>query len=214
MSANSSPYRGWGQHPKTKARKKRAKVLNNRTPQEKDVFRSQVLHLVMTKLYNKQFMFWNSELRELSEENALSQGRGGDGLQYAIYWNFKRYAFVTKPFASVDEKAYCMPLNPRIKEYADRMEEIATELDELHDERYEAERFITNLLTFEAPPERFEKVLGATLYRVVQEPVARWFADCADNWSDNSEFGMRTFVEANQEIITKMNERVMLNLVT
>ena len=191
----------------------RAIVLNRRTPQEKDICRNQIRHLIMQKLYNRQFMHWNGLLRQLSEENALSQGRA-DGFMYAIYWNHKRYAAVTTPFAEIHEKAYCIPLNSRIKEYAYRMEEIAEELDALWDERYEAERFITNLVTFEAPPERFEQALGATLFRVVQEPITRWFANSNDMWSDNSEFGMKTFVEANQETIKKMNERVILNLVT
>jgi len=198
---------------KKKAQIARAKVLNKRPQKEILAFRSHVKYLVMQKLYNKQFMFWMFKLRVLSEENCLSQGRD-DGLCYAIFWNHKRYAPVTTPFADVPEKAYCMPLNPHIKEYAHRMEEIAGELDELWDERYETERFITNLLTFEAPPKRFEEILGATLYRVVQEPVTRWFADSDDAWNDNSEFGLRTFVEANQETINKMSERIMLNIVT
>ena len=199
---------------KKKARIARAQRMNRRTPEACEIFRQQVRGLLMARLYNKQFMHWNNQLRTLSEENALSQGRGQDGLRYAIYWKHKPYSVCHSPFAEPAEKAYCLPLNPRIREYADRMEEIAEELDELWDERYETERFITNLLTFDAPPKRFEQILGATLYRVVQEPISQWFADSPDNWSDNSEFGIRTFVEANQEIIRKMNERVMLNIVS
>lgn len=199
---------------KKQVRVARATRLNHRQPRNVEVFRANIRGALLTKLYNKQYNYWNSALRQLSEENALSQGRGSDGLHYAVFWKHKPYSWTTTPFAESVEKAYCLPLNPRIKEYATRMEEIAEELDELWEERYEADRFITNLFTFEAPPKRFAQILGATLYRVVEDNVSAWFADAPDNWSDNSEFGIRTFVEANQEIINKMNERVMLNIVS
>lgn len=178
------------------------------------MIRNDMVKILLRKLYDRQFKHWNVKLLKLCWENAESLGRAKDKIRYAIYWNHKRYAATYQPFAEVDEKAYCLPLNPHIKEYADRMEVIAEELDELWDERYEAERYLTNLFSFDAPPKRFEQALGATLFRVVQPAITRWFADSRDSWSDNNEFGMKTFVEANAATVRKMNERVMINLVT
>lgn len=190
-----------------------AKKLNRRTPNPQETYRSVIKETVLRRLYDDQFNYWNKELQNLSAENAESQGRRGRG--YSIFWKNREYAPQTVNWTSNGEKGYCLPLNPRVPEYTARMLEIAEEFDELAEERYEAERFLSNLVLFAAPPKRLQKILGRTLYRVVQKEIEHWCAGFSDaDWNVNNEFSLKTFVETNQEIIKKMNERVMLNLVT
>lgn len=169
----------------------------------------------MRKLYTDQLRYWNGELAQLSKDNADSLGRGFDGYHYAIFWNNKSYAPEKLDWTPSIEKAYCLPLNPRLPKLASRMQRIAEEYEELCDERYEAERFLSNLMLFSAPPKRLRKILGRTLYKVCEKNVERYCSGFSDrDWALNNEFSLKTFVENNQSIIKAMNARVIINLVT
>lgn len=198
---------------KTLAKETRARKLNHRAPNEQAHFASAVKTLLIQKLYNKQFMHWNEKLRLLCIENIHSVGREDDNLAYAIYWNHKRYSPVNGPFADADQRAYCIPLNPHMPQFTERMAEIAEELDGLYEEKYEAERFIANLLSFNAPSKCYEEALGATLYRVVKKAFEDFCDGCGD-WDPNRDYKFKMFVEFNKPTIEKMNERVVINLVT
>jgi myosin heavy subunit len=208
MSNVSPPIRR--KSAKTHAKEKRAGILNSRTPNEMQRFSSEIRSLLMGKLYRNQFQHWHKELQQLIHDNADSMGRQHKH-NYAVYWQGKRY----KPtLAHSEARAYCMEINPCIEEYAERMTEIAEEIDALEEERYESERFILNLFTFDAPAQAFEKVFGVMLFDTIRSRVERFCNISMDNWHPNSAHEFRVYAEANLPTIKAMQERQMLNLVT
>ncbi|MEE4244762.1 MAG: hypothetical protein V2I33_05095 [Kangiellaceae bacterium] len=179
-------------------------------------YREVLKKFLLNTLYQEQFSYWTRKLQLLQNENAKSHGRliKNHSHVYAIFFNNKRWTADAIMENSQSTSAYCLPLNTKIPEFVTRMTEIAEELTELEEEQYEAERFISNLVTFDAPPERFKAILGVTLYRSAKEHINRAFNTKKDDWNLNNEYSLKTFVKQNQEIIQKINERVMINLVT
>jgi hypothetical protein len=108
---------------------------------------------------------------------------------------------------------YALPLKVDEQDFTSRMEEIAEELDELHEEVYEVQRFLANLTTFEIPPKEYRKILGTTLYREVGDLVEECFKYAEDEWTENEQYSLDSFLEQNKEVVDKMNQRILLNLI-
>jgi len=170
---------------------------------------------ILEGLYKKQFRYWNDQLTALSHENTESWGRTKDKIFYAIFWERRAYYPHSWEESTSRSTPFCLPLNLRIKDFVPRMEKIAHELDTINDEKYEVERFLSNLVLFDASSDRFRDILGQTVHRFAAAAFERYCANNADrDWKLNNEFSLKTFVDANKHIIIKMSERVMLNLVT
>lgn len=178
-------------------------------------YRREIKQAIMTNLYWKQLEYWNDRLVNLSHRNAELYNRN-DGAPYAIHFRNRRWAPTGLHWDDFEQiggtVAYCLPLKPELRE---EMKEIADEFEALCDEKYEAERFLSNLVLFSIPPKRYRAIIGRTLYRLIQQTVEDFCQNFTDaDWELNSEYSLREYVENNREIITKMNERVMINLVT
>lgn len=200
---------------KKKDRVAAAKAANKRQPTVGETYRTRMVANIMAYLYNKQYMFWQGKLKALTIDNQLSYGHTNPDMRYAIAWGSKIYS--PTDWTDRNRKEYCLPLNPRKPDLAKRMEEVAEELDDLDEERYEVERFLTNLFSFEAPPKRIKKILGPTIARALDQIIDKYMANFSDHdWTmnGNNEFAMKTFVEANKETIVLMNQRVMINMTT
>lgn len=177
-------------------------------------YREAIKNAILKKLYQAQLDYWNGKLLDLSRANAVAYGRN-DGATYAIYFRNKRWAPEHVDWTDNLKPAYCLPLHPSSPNFVIQMGEIADELEELVDEKYEAERFLSSLVLFTAPPNRFKEVLGETLYAVCRadvEGAAGGFDQYC--WNANDDQALQDFVKPNARIIAAMNERVLLNLVT
>lgn len=184
------------------------------TVSDQDLYRMRIKTCVMERLYERQLEFWNRKLKELSRENADSYGRDPSE-EYAIFFRNRRWVPENLDWTDNEPPAYCLPLNPKIPDFEKRMAEIADEFEELCNEKYEAERFLSNIVLFAAPPKRYREILGETIYSFVRDELEAYCPGIEDrDWEVNNEYSMKEYVEANQRIIKSMNERVLLNLVT
>lgn len=197
------------------AKKRAAQKANQRTIKPNASYRTEIVHDIMHHLYNEQYHLWQQNLKKLSRDNQQSYGYPLTFSGYGLIWGNKTYQ--ANDWTDRQSKEYCLPLNPKRPEFADRMKEIAEELDDLDEEVYEVQRFLTNLFTFAAPPKRVKKILGPTLGRTLEKVIDRYCEGLSDkDWTmnGNNEFAMKTFVDANKDTIVKMNERVMINMTT
>ena len=197
------------------AKKLAAQKANQRTIKPQAEYRTNIVFEIMQQLYNEQYKLWQEKLKDLSVDNQQSYGSQTSYARYALIWGNKVYR--PTDWTDRQSKEYCLPLNPKRPEFADRMREIAEELDDLDEEVYEVQRFLTNLFTFAAPPKRVKQILGPTLGRTLGKAIDRYCDGLSDtDWTmnGNNEFAMKTFVDANKETIVKMNQRVMINMTT
>lgn len=182
-------------------------------------YRWAIKNKLMEKLYEDQLKYWNLKLSNLAFNNALTHGRGIDvvnnRMTYAIYYDDKEWRPQHLDWTKRDESKYCLELHPSNPQLADEMAVIADELGEIEEERYEAERFLSGLLMFEAPPEIFQKVLGDVLYEPCKTEVLEFCSQFStDVWDKNGEFSMNIFIERYQSIITAMKQRLLRNIVS
>jgi len=180
-------------------------------------YRSAIKDTLMRKLYQAQLKYWNNRISRLSNLNAMCYGRKirSNSPLYSIYFQHKRWQPDHLDWTDNVESAYCLALHPDFPDMRVEMLEIADEFEKLRNERYEAERFLSGLVLFTAPPERMEQILGHTLYSPCREAIKRFYGDYTENqWDCNGEFSLRTFVEKNQGILKAMNARILYNLIT
>ena len=170
----------------------------------------------MGSLYSDQLKYWNKRLRILSVKNALCHGRKQDiRIRYAIYFNRQEWRPQHLDWTDNDLSAYCLPLHPAFPEMQDEMTVIADELGEIEEERYEADRFMSGLVLFKAPPSIFLNILGGSLYAPCKTEIETFCSRYpTDVWDRNGEFSMNIFVEKYQYIIIAMKARILINLVT
>jgi hypothetical protein len=173
----------------------------------------------MTKLYGKQLHLWNEALLQLGVENAysLNKNLGIVGYpRYTIYYHNRTWKPVYLNWlAEEDEEVFGLDLNPAFPEYEKRMSRIAEELTELEDEKYEVERFVSGLVLFNALPKAYAKILGRTLYAAISVEIEQHCASFTDvEWETGSNKSLETYANNNKYIITAMNERLMMNLIT
>jgi len=172
----------------------------------------------MTKLYDQQLKKWNGALLALGHDNALAYGRTIELCTVnSIY--FRERKWIPERIADWADwriAAYCLPLFPDSADFVSRMERIADELNDIKDERYESERFLSGLVLFRVPsPEIYEQVLGSTLFSAIAAEVKIHCRDFVDpDPSEHYDLSLQTYVTTNAEIVTTMNERLMLNLIS
>jgi len=171
--------------------------------------------LLMTQLYKEQVTYWNKELATVAIKNARNWGRPEC---YNVYYNFKRYYPLILEWCDepISKNQYCLPMHENYPEEMADMKEIANELDELVDEKYESERFLSGLITFPAPPEVFAAILGDTLYST----IAAEMEEHAENyeyssfWNERQAVSLETFMRDKTYIVQSMRQRILLNLIT
>lgn len=175
--------------------------------------RSLIKFQLLHELYHQPFNYWNRRFWLLSKTNALAHGRTTK-FSYAVYFKDKQYRPLNLDWTNVEESKYCLLLHPSFPDLRDEMQIIAEELDELSEEHYVVERFLSGLVLFKAPPNKFRQTLGDTLYQACKETIEKHFCVYPeDNWDKNGDFSMNVFVEKNQKVVKLMNERIVKNIV-
>lgn len=179
-------------------------------------FRENVKRLLLEKLYKAQLNYWNNRLRAVAIKNTRAHGRGwaANAHEYVIYYNDKSWQYQVLDWVEKEHSKFCLPLHPDFPQMEDEMEEIAFEFEEIRLEMYEADRFISGLVTMPAPPEVLEQILGDTLYSACKDVLLRYRSANECTWNNSSELTLNTYVAKNQRIIRLMTERLMLNLIT
>jgi len=168
---------------------------------------------LMKRLYQTQLMYWNRRLSQLSLRNAVSLGRK-DPEKYSIYFNNRRWCPSTlSDLGREGHTAYCIELNPEMPDYHQEMTLISEELLTLINERYEADRFLSGLLLFHAPPSKIERILGATLYAVCSKEILAHTKETPEDPEPLVGLSLQDYIEANKSILRAMNQRLLINLI-
>ena len=166
----------------------------------------------MRRLYQEQLIFWNTELYKSAAEHSLCWGRKKE---FLIHFNNKKWKPVFLDWTEEEDTAYCLAVHPDFPELLAEVKLITDELAELINEIYEADRFISGLLLFEAPAEAFANTLGSSLYTVCAAELKQHaYKFASESWDANTEAAMQVFITDNKYIVTAMNKRLMINLVT
>jgi len=178
-------------------------------------FRCVMKELLMTQLYKLQIEYWNKAFNIVADKNAQNHGRCE---RYNVYYNNKRYYPLVFEWCDepINPNQFCLPMHTDFPEELEDMKEIASEMDEITDEKYETERFLAGLITFPAPPEIFAEILGDTLYSTIagemEEHAANY--EYSSFWNARQEVSLRTFMENKNYIVQAMRQRILLNLIT
>jgi len=180
-------------------------------------FRSIMKDLLMQQLYDKQIKYWDKALEKIAAKNALNHGRTE---RYNVYFNHKRYYPLILEWCDtpIAKNQFCLPMHPDFPEEIEDMREIATELDDLAEEKYETERFLSGLISFPAPPEVFSSILGDTLYSTIAEEIEGHTGYAAqlnpDEWNVRQAVSLESFMRDKNYIVQAMRQRILLNLIT
>jgi hypothetical protein len=170
---------------------------------------------LINKLYHPQVKYWNKRLIDISERNivhytSLDPSFVADECFVSIF-----YDGITLDLLSVEidddnpiKSHYCLELFTDDKDLGKDCEIVTREILRLKQERYEAERFIAGFCMFEPPPSTVLEVFGDRLGHLCLEDIKLL------EWELYDPIGFKTFVEDNQDIITSMQERILLNMIT
>lgn len=172
----------------------------------------------LTRLYGKQFKYWNKRLLKLSNRNAIAHGRpriiGEDDLnRYHLFHNGQIWKPETlDPLDRNDRKA-CLPVHPSWPQFEEEADIVTWELEQLIDEKYEANRFIIGLITFPMTAMQFERIVGDTLY-----PACYGFSTyerlIRHQICDASTAELDTYMQEHSYIEALIKERLLVNLIT
>jgi len=173
------------------------------------------------RLYTPQLHYWNKRLRSLSERNVACYAREDEAFNLndqsfvAIFYDGDTFTLL--PLDDDEEPAspYCLELFGNDKELADEFSIVAEEIQKLNRERYEAQRFLAGLMLFDPPPSKLNTILGDGLSRVCHNVIRDygWSTDQMQ-WEPHEPAALETFLSEQQSIITAMQERMLLNMIT
>jgi len=178
-------------------------------------FRLSIKTNLLENLYKIPITYWSTRLEEACNWNAQLHGRSRTMVvPYGIWYKNRKWCPRSVDAFDTLERPYCLDLFPN-KALAEDIEIITDELGELRVEFHEADRFLTGLILFEAPPAVFKRVLGDTLFAFCEEDMQQFCTNFSlDVWDKNGDFSMNSFVETNQKIIQTMKQRLLRNLVS
>ena len=173
------------------------------------------------KLYIPQIKYWNKRLRSLSEQNVDCYAREDEAFnlndQSFVSIFFDGEAFNLLPIDEDEEQAspYCLELYPEDQPLVDEMHIVAYEVYKLKRERYEVQRFLAGFMMFDPPPQTLVETLGDGLSRICQNVLRErgWVAN-EMQWDPHEPAALETFLKEQQPIITAMQERMLLNMIT
>jgi hypothetical protein len=181
---------------------------------------------LIQELYIKQVDYWNKQLYKLSEKNVACYAREDAAFNNTDH-DFVGLFYDGEPFFLLprDEdddlpSPYCLEVYKADPELQEDMRILASELRKFRKERYEVQRFLAGLSMFEPPPKILLQILGDGLYRICQSAYNKLLPPASShhyedlNWEVNEPDALKTFVHEQQDIITAMQERVLLNMIT
>lgn len=173
----------------------------------------------LTRLYGKQFKYWNERLIKLSNRNAIAHGRprkiGSDYKNlYHLFHNGQIWKPETLDPMDRSDKLACLPVHPSFPQYEKEADIVCRELEELIDEKYEANRFIIGLITFPMTTWRFKEIIGDTLYAATQLTFTQYERLIHNKVNEASTAALDTFVLEHSYIEALLKERLLTNLIT
>jgi len=171
---------------------------------------------IMNLLYQGQLDHWNEQLTALSKRNVACYKDANESRTYSILYEGKKYSPQEMDWAEVNmSMTHSLLLHPDFPDLEEDMSTIAAEVDELRKERYEASRFLGSLAVFNVPPNMLHGILGTSLFDIVRTALSKhWLNIERMGWAFNEQKALKTYLKENTSIITAMNERIMVNLIT
>jgi len=172
------------------------------------------------KLYIPQIEYWNKRLRDISERNVDAYVRADT----AFNQDDKSFVSIFHEGESlnllpIDDddpvSPYCLELYLGDESLVKDATVVLHEVRKLSKERYESQRFLAGLAMLDPPPAELENILGDGLARMCQNVFLDFGWDpAALLWETRTPCALETFVTEHKDIITSMQERVLLNLIT
>jgi hypothetical protein len=176
---------------------------------------------LFTNLYVRQIEYWNKRLRTASETNISCYAREDEGFGMddsnfvSIFFNNETISLL--PVDEDDDYVcpYCLELYETDPNLVKEVTVIAREITKLKVERYVAQRFLAGLAMFDPPPEKLEEILGDGLTRICHNAFrSNGLNPATMLWDTPEPVALETFINEQQDIITAMQERMLLNMIT
>lgn len=171
------------------------------------------MKIFFERLYKEHFKYWQNKLERLIIDNCLLHDHiyGQTGINYAGRNWVVENRFQDKPTTPINEYA-CWPVHPKLDQK--ELVEVTANLGEMEVEMHEGKRFLSGLILYPAPADKFQKILGDVLYL----PASKEFEDLAklrdkDEWTPLAEENMDEFAKYADFVIDAMAERVLLNMI-
>jgi hypothetical protein len=166
---------------------------------------------LLNRLFKIQIKFWKKKLDPIINTNAANQGVGL-GNMLGIHYLGKNWR--GSRFPAVTDCTY-LPLASDSSEFEKELLMIVNELAQLEAEEYEASRFLSGLVLFPAPVEVFQKVLGRQLFSECEQEIQNNLLSAPNyTWDANAQNAIMTYVNHHDYILTTMNQRLLVNLIT
>lgn len=181
--------------------------------------RANVRAKFLTALYGKQFKYWNERLIKLSNRNAIAHNRartiGEDPkYKYHLFHNGEVWQPETlDPMDRSDRKA-CLPVHPSFPQFEKEADIVTGELEDLIEEKYEANRFIIGLVTFPMTTWRFKEIVGEVLYGACQSTFSQYERLTIHQVCDASTAALDTYMLEHSYIDLLIKKRLLTNLIT
>jgi hypothetical protein len=173
------------------------------------------------RLYRPQLEYWNKRLRSLSDRNVACYAREDEAFNLddqsfvAIFFEGDTFSLLPLDEDEDPISPYCLELFTGDKDLVDEFIVAAGEIQKLKRERYESQRFLAGLMMFDPPPAKLESVLGDGLGRICQNVLRdRGWNSAEMQWDPHEPAELETFLDEQQGIITAMQERMLLNMIT
>ena len=176
---------------------------------------------LFTNLYVRQIEYWNKRLRAASEKNISCYSREDEGfgmddsIFVSIFFNNETISLL--PVDEDDDYVcpYCLELYESDPDLIKEVTVIAREMTKLKTERYVAQRFLAGLAMFDPPPVKLEEILGDGLTRICHNAFrSNDLNPDTMLWDTPEPVALETFISEQQDIITAMQERMLLNMIT
>jgi hypothetical protein len=176
---------------------------------------------LFNQLYRPQLIYWNQRLRNLSERNVAAYAREDEAFNLddqsfvSIFYDGETFGILPLDEDEDPVSPYCLELYASDKDLLEEMTIVAHEIKKLKQERYEAQRFLAGFMMFDPPPRILEKTLGDGLTRLCQNIVRAYgWAWDEMQWDPHEPAALETFLDEQRPIITAMQERMLLNMIT
>lgn len=176
---------------------------------------------LFTRLYTPQLTYWNDRLRSISERNVAAYAREDEAFNVddrsfvAVFYDGETFNLLPMDEDDDPFSPYCLELYEQDPQLVKDMVTVAREVKRLKDERYEAQRFLAGLAMFDPNPVDLHRILGDGLSQMCNNVLREhgWVIE-EMRWEAHEPAALKTFVEEQKDIVTAMQERVLLNMIT
>jgi hypothetical protein len=178
---------------------------------------------LFAKLYMPQLKYWNDRLRNVSDRNLAAHAREQhEAEEDRSHDNFVGVFFdgITLGLLPYDEdddpvSPFCLELYTSDPDLVKDCKVVAQEITKLSIERYESQRFMAGLAMFDVPPQELVKILGDGLGDMCHAALSEsGYKPEILRWDVKEPVALKTFIDEHKDIITSMQERVLLNMIT